>query len=154
MLNFFKKKEEFTSPVTGKMIPLSEVNDAVFSQKMMGDGFAVVPSGSSVCTPLSGEVSVCFPTHHAIGIKTKSGIEFLIHIGIDTVELKGQGFESKVVQGQEVHQGDKLVEVDWDFIHSNGYDSTVMVVFPNNNIEISETTKTIEAGQPVGIKIK
>ncbi len=86
------------------IIPLEEVKDPVFSQKMMGDGFAVVPSGQTVYAPMSGIISVCFPTHHAIGMKMDNGAEVLIHIGIDTVKLGGKVSKLLVEQGQTINK--------------------------------------------------
>ena len=93
MFNFFKKEEfKIVAPVSGELIPLSQVPDQVFSTKMMGDGFAVIPGSNRVVAPLSGSLETVFPTGHAVGIKTKDGIECIVHIGLDTVELNGEGF--------------------------------------------------------------
>ena len=102
MFGFLKKKEVFLCPVDGKILPISEVNDPVFSQEMMGPGFAVVPTSKVVVVPMDGEVVTVFPTSHAFGIKSKNGIEMIIHIGIDTVELNGKGFKPLVKQGDVV----------------------------------------------------
>lgn len=100
MLNFFKKSKskgnEVKAPIKGNLIPLSEVSDDVFSQKMLGDGFAVKPTGQEVVAPVSGTITTLFPTKHAIGIKTAEGLEVLIHLGIDTVELKGDPSSSSL----------------------------------------------------------
>lgn len=152
MFNLFKKKEVITAPVAGTIIPLEEVKDPVFSQKMMGDGFAVVPSGQTVYAPMSGIISVCFPTHHAIGMKMDNGAEVLIHIGIDTVKLGGEGFKALVEQGQTIKQGDPLVHVDLNLLKTKGYDATVMVVFPNQDIKVEKITQTIKENESVGIK--
>ena len=139
MLNLFKKKETFKTPIKGELIAITEVNDQVFSQKMMGDGFAIIPSENTVISPLSGTVDVVFPTKHAIGIKSNTGIEFIIHIGIDTVKLNGEGFTSYVEQGQKISQGEKLVTFDLDLIKSKGYDTSVIVIFPNNDVKLNLT---------------
>lgn len=154
MLNIFKKREKMIACVSGKLIPITEVNDAVFSQKMMGDGFAIVPTDSKVYAPLSGTISFCFPTNHAIGIKTKDGLDILIHMGIDTVELKGKGFKSYVVQGQNVKQGDLLSEMDFNLIKEAGYDPTVIVVFPNNVVNNLESSKHVEHHVSIQCEIK
>lgn len=100
MFNFFKKSKskgnEVKAPIKGNLIPLSEVSDDVFSQKMLGDGFAVKPTGQEVVAPVSGTITTLFPTKHAIGIKTAEGLEVLIHLGIDTVELKGNPSSSSL----------------------------------------------------------
>ncbi|MGN1345039.1 MAG: PTS glucose transporter subunit IIA [Traorella sp.] len=154
MLNLFKKKEKMVACVSGKLIPISEVNDAVFSQKMMGDGYAIIPTDSKVYAPFSGTISFCFPTNHAVGIKTKEGLEFLIHMGIDTVELKGKGFKSHVAQGQSVKQGDLLVEMDLNVIKEHGYDSTVIVVFPNNQVKSLKTSSHVEHHESIQCELK
>lgn len=154
MFNFFKKTEQFASPISGQLIPLSEVNDKVFSQKMMGDGFAIIPTDDTICAPFSGTVSFCFPTKHAIGIKTIDGKEILIHIGIDTVELKGEGFQAFVAENNKIKQGDKMIKMDRNFIKEKGYDPTVIIVFPNNTVELNVQDKNVKAQQSLNIKIK
>lgn len=129
----FMKKEEFkiVAPVDGKLIPLADVADQMFSQKLMGDGFAVIPSGNIVAAPISGTVESVFPTGHAVGIKTKSGIECIVHIGLDTVELNGEGFEQLIKQGAIVKAGQEIIRFDKELIEQKGYDLTTMVVFPS-----------------------
>ncbi|MDA3778054.1 beta-glucoside-specific PTS transporter subunit IIABC [Lactobacillus delbrueckii] len=123
-----QKSETLTAPVAGKMIALSSVNDPVFSTGAMGEGFAVVPTEGVVKAPVDGEVAALFETGHAIGLKTTAGAEVLIHIGIDTVMLKGKGFNVKVAQGDLVKAGQILIEFDLDGIKEAGYDPTVMTV--------------------------
>lgn len=126
MFDFFKKKKENSEPEeyrsfgSGKLLPLEEVPDQVFAQKMMGDGFALELTDSTIVAPISGEVILVFPTGHAFGIKTKDGVEILLHLGIDTVELEGQGFNSKVKKGDFVKQGDVLTVMDLDLIKNHG----------------------------------
>lgn len=115
----------------GAVLPITEVNDEVFAQKMMGDGYAVNPSTNTVVSPVDGTIQSVFPTKHAIGIETASGIEVLVHLGIDTVELEGEGFEIFVEEGQEVIAGDKIAEMDLASIKKAGKDTTIMVVFTN-----------------------
>ena len=152
MLNLFKKKETFKTPIKGELIAITEVNDQVFSQKMMGDGFAIIPSENTVISPLSGTVDVVFPTKHAIGIKSNTGIEFIIHIGIDTVKLNGEGFTSYVEQGQNISQGEKLVTFDLDLIKSKGYDTSVIVIFPNNDVKLNLTPTNVDNLEVLNIK--
>lgn len=121
------------SPIDGKIKLLKNVNDEAFAGKMMGDGIAVVPHNGMLYSPVSGEVTMVFPTKHALGIKSKDGVEILIHIGIDTVELEGKGFISLVKQGDFVDIGDKLIEFDLDLVISSGYDSDVMVIITNTS---------------------
>ena len=116
-------------PVKGEIIPITEVEDKVFSEKLMGDGFAVKPSEGKVYAPFSGEITVAFPTGHAYGMKCDNGKEILIHVGMDTVELDGKGFTQHVKQGDRVKQGDLLCEVDLDFIKKSGKSTVTPVIF-------------------------
>lgn len=125
--------ENIAAPVDGQVKDLGDVNDQVFSTKLMGDGAAIVPSDGTIYSPVDGQVTVAYETKHAYGLKSKDGAEVLIHIGIDTVNLKGEGFESFVKQGQTVKAGDKLGTVDLAKVKAEGYDTTVMVVVTNTN---------------------
>ncbi|WP_112179138.1 MULTISPECIES: glucose-specific PTS transporter subunit IIBC [Paraliobacillus] len=124
-------KIDLSSPMAGEILPISEVPDQVFSQKMMGDGFAVKPTAGKVVAPVNGKVLNIFPTKHAIGLQAENGLELLIHIGIDTVKLKGEGFTQKVEEGQEVKQGDILMEVDLDYIAENAASTITPIIFTN-----------------------
>lgn len=121
-------KETLSVPVEGKVIPLSKVNDQVFSAGTMGEGFAVEPTKGILRAPVDAEVTVAYETGHAIGLTTMAGAEILLHIGLDTVMMKGKGFDVKVKQEQFVKRGDVLVEFDIDAIKQAGYDPTVIVV--------------------------
>ena len=153
MFNFFKKSKskgnEVKAPIKGNLISLSEVSDDVFSQKMLGDGFAVKPTGQEVVAPVSGTITTLFPTKHAIGIKTDEALEVLIHLGIDTVELKGEPFKLFVEQGDSVKAGDKLAEMDIADVADHGLDNTVMVVYTNMDLlkEVKDVDpRPVEAG--------
>lgn len=122
-------------PVEGKAIPLSEVNDEVFSSGKMGQGYAIKPSNDVVRAPFDSTVEALFPTGHAIGLKTSDGNEFLIHIGINTVDLRGKYFKTFVKQGDFVVQGQKLIKFDYKQIQNAGYDDTVMVILTNKGQE-------------------
>ena len=115
------KKAEFVSPATGKIIPVDQVEDETFASKILGDGFAVELT--------DGEVTAAFPTGHAYGLKRADGLECLIHIGLDTVELNGSGFDVKVKQGDQVKQGQVLVKVDLDQVTGAGKSLVSPVVF-------------------------
>lgn len=115
----------------GTAIPLSQVNDKAFSSEIMGKGIAVKPAANQVYAPIDGEVACLFPTKHAIGIKSDSGVELLIHIGIDTVQLDGKHFTAHVEQGQRVKRGQLLVEADMKAIEAEGYDTTTMLIVTN-----------------------
>jgi PTS system D-glucosamine-specific IIC component len=122
---------EFVAPVEGKIVPLSEVPDQVFSQKMMGDGFAILPSSGKIVAPCDGKIETLFPTKHAIGLTSNSGHEVLIHIGIDTVELKGEGFTAHVAQGDQVKKGQHLLDVDLNFLKENAPSIVTPIIFTN-----------------------
>ncbi|WP_077617630.1 glucose-specific PTS transporter subunit IIBC [Bacillus sinesaloumensis] len=123
--------DHFISPIKGEIKPITEVPDAVFSGKMMGDGFAIVPTEGTIASPVDGKVINLFPTKHAIGILSDSGREILIHVGIDTVHLKGQGFETFVSEGDTVKKGDSLIKVDLDYIAKNATSIITPIVFTN-----------------------
>ena len=132
MFNFFKKKEEpfkVVSCVDGTCINIENVKDEVFSQKMIGDGFAIVPCSNTIVSPISGSVEVAFHTGHAFGLKASNGVEVLVHIGINTVNLNGEGFKTLVKQGTKVKAGQPLVELNLDIIKEKGYDPTIMIIF-------------------------
>ncbi|MDN6327251.1 MAG: PTS glucose transporter subunit IIA [Alkalibacterium sp.] len=124
-------KATLVSPVNGKVIPIEEVEDPVFSQKMMGDGFGVAPSDGDVYAPGSGKVVSVFPTQHAVGLELDNGIEVLVHIGIDTVELEGGPFDTLVKEGDKVTTDSKISTVDLDGLKEAGRKDTVIVVFTN-----------------------
>ena len=119
------------SPLKGEVVPLNEVKDATFAQGILGDGVAIAPAGGVVVSPIDGEVKVAFPTGHAYGLVSASGVEILIHIGMDTVELNGEGFKPLVKTGDKVRKGQPLVEVDWDLLKSKGYEIVTPVVVSN-----------------------
>ncbi|CAH1851573.1 sucrose-specific PTS transporter subunit IIBC [Convivina praedatoris] len=121
------------APVAGELIDISTVKDPVFSTGMMGTGIAIEPSGNQIIAPADGEITVAYDTKHAYGMKTEDGVEVLIHVGIDTVNLAGKGFESQVSQGQHVKQGDLLGTFDTKIIQEAGYPVTTMVIITNTN---------------------
>lgn len=116
----------------GDLVPLTEVADETFSKKMMGDGVAFKLDSDFICAPANGELTTLFPTGHAFGITTKEGVELLVHIGIDTVNLKGEGFDVLVEQGAEVRAGEPIVRVDREKITAAGYDLTTMLILTND----------------------
>ena len=146
------KKEAFKilAPADGELIPLAEVPDEVFSQKVMGDGFAVIPANGRVVAPISGTAVSVFPTGHAVGIETKDGVECIVHIGLDTVELNGEGFQPLIGQGEKVKAGQPILTFDKDLIEGKGYNLTTMVVFPSGYEHAFEFGhKTVAAGEQV-----
>lgn len=127
----------------GQVVPITDVSDKVFSQKMMGDGFAVLPTTGEIFAPVAGTILNIFPTKHAMGIQTTSGVEVLLHMGIDTVSLKGEPFELYVEDGQQVARGQLIAKVDLEMIQAAGRHTDMIVVFTNpDNI----ASLTIEAG--------
>ncbi|MGD6776721.1 glucose-specific PTS transporter subunit IIBC [Sutcliffiella horikoshii] len=128
-------------PMTGKLLPITEVPDKIFSQKMMGDGFAIEPTDGKVVSPVAGKIVNLFPTKHAIGIETADGREVLVHVGIDTVNLKGKGFESLVEQGDTVEQGQVLLNVDLRIVSEEATSIITPIIFTN-----------LAAGEAVEIK--
>lgn len=132
-INKKKEQQSVCAPVKGKIIPLKEVKDKAFSSEALGKGIAIQPDEGLITAPVSGEVVTLFPTQHAIGIKTEYGIEVLIHIGIDTVELNGKYFQAHVQQGDYVNVGQKLINFDKDSIEKAGYDCTVIMVITNSH---------------------
>ena len=124
----FHKKSMIYSPCDGTFKPLSEVKDEVFSKELMGKGFAVVPTNGDIHSPVDGKVTMEFPTKHAIGITDKNKIEYILHIGIDTVQLKGAGFNVCVQEGESVKAGDLLVNCDLAILKQAGYQTDVLVI--------------------------
>ena len=156
MFKLFKKKAvtEIYSPVDGKIITLEEVSDPVFSSKSMGDGFAVIPESNSVFSPIVGTVVSIFPTKHAIGLVDDEDNEVLIHIGIDTVSLNGEGFTILVKEGDAVNSATQLAEVDFAFLKSAQKETTTMVIFTNlTDQEIKLSSGNTKAKSVIG-KIK
>lgn len=127
MIFFKKRDQDLKCPVDGQVIKMEEVPDAVFSHKMMGDGFAVEPSNGDVYSPFDAKVLSVFPTKHAICLVDKSGMEVLIHMGLDTVELKGEGFEVFVKEGDKVTTDTLLAKMNLDFIKSKEKGTMVIV---------------------------
>lgn len=124
-------EEIIVSPLKGEIKPITEVPDQVFSEKMMGDGFAIIPMEGTVVSPVDGEIENLFPTKHAIEIKSDTGRELLIHVGIDTVNLKGQGFEMLVLENDRIVKGQPLLKVDLDYIKKQATSIITSIVFTN-----------------------
>lgn len=136
MLGFLKGKSKdniIYSPCNGKVVPLTAVSDPTFSEKILGDGFAVIPSEGKVYAPADGEVTMVFDTLHAVTIKTNQGTELLIHIGLDTVTLKGEPFSVHIASGDKVKRGDLLLDVDLDKIKAAGLDIITPVIVCNTD---------------------
>lgn len=142
------KVAELFNPVDGEVIPLEEVADPVFSQKMIGDGFGVKPANGRVYAPSAGEVLSVFPTQHAISLKLDNGIDVLIHIGVDTVELGGVPFEILVEEGTKVTSETQLASVNLEALKNAKKPDTIIVVFTNtNDIEDYKLANVGQIGQ-------
>ena len=127
------KSIEIASPITGNILPIEEVPDKVFSEKMIGDGLAIEPLEGKVVSPVDGKIVTIFPTNHAIGIATNNGLEILIHIGLDTVELDGAGFNRIIEKDTKVKKGDLLMEFDIDLIKEKGKSPISPIIITNKD---------------------
>lgn len=162
MFSFLKKKEDarimLAAPMKGKAVDLSEVGDPTFSECMLGKGMAVIPSDGRVYAPADGEISLVFDTLHAVSMTTDEGVEILIHVGLDTVMLKGEGYTSHVSTGDKVKKGDLLLTADLDAIKAAGYDVITPLVVCNTDdyADVEGVALTeVEAGDNlVAIKAK
>lgn len=155
LFDFFKKNKKdengfkIVSPTNGELLELSSVPDEVFSQKLMGDGFAIKSSDGIIVSPVDATVEMIFETKHAIGLKTDSGLEVLIHLGIDTVNLKGKGFEVLVKEQQKVKASEKLIKMDVDYIVKNAPSDISPIIFTNlkDGESIKVKTGKVVAGE-------
>ncbi len=151
--NFGKKGKngELLAVVDGDLSPLSKAPDPAFSSLAMGNGVMIKPESNQILAPTNGVITMLFPTKHAFGITTVDGIEILIHLGVDTIQLKGEGFDFKKRKGDKIKNGEMILHMDHDKIEQKGYDSTVMMIITDsNNHEITylETGK-VEAGKTI-----
>ncbi|MDE3283715.1 PTS glucose transporter subunit IIA [Lacticaseibacillus parahuelsenbergensis] len=154
MFGLFKKekREVYVAPVTGRLMPLEDLKDGVFSEKMMGEGYVIVPEENIVYAPISGIISSVFPTKHAIGITSGTGLEVLVHMGIDTVEMDCTPFETRIAAGDEVKAGDELSTINTTEIKDSGRNPAILVVFTNMNKVKDFSTisaKQVVHGDPV-----
>lgn len=132
-MNIFKKTNtKIYAPVNGDIIPLEQVPDPVFKEKMMGEGIAVIPSDGYIHSPVKGMVTLIAETKHAIGIKTNDGIELLIHVGLETVSLKGKGFNVIVKVGDRVSVGQLLMEMDLEYVKNHAKSTVTPIVITNS----------------------
>lgn len=131
--NLFKKRKlQVWAPMSGEVLPLEKVPDPIFSEKMMGEGVAIMPEGGNVHSPIEGEVIMVAETRHAIGLRAEDGTEILIHIGLETVSLKGQGFKVLVCVGEKISARQKIMEVDWHYLKENVQSILTPIVVTNN----------------------
>ncbi|MBN7273983.1 hypothetical protein GNF18_02185 [Ligilactobacillus pobuzihii] len=153
----FKKKNatnELLAPTNGEVVELSETNDPVFSTGAMGQGFGLDPTDGTIHAPVTGKITLVAETKHAIGFETTDGLQVLVHLGIDTVELKGKGFDLQVTAGQKVNAQDKLGTMDLEQIKAAGYQTTILTVITNSSdldLDLNVTTGMTTAGQAVTV---
>lgn len=147
---------DIASPMTGEVMAITEVPDQVFSQKMMGDGFAIKPTVGEVVSPVNGKILNIFPTKHAIGLESEDGLEILIHIGIDTVKLEGKGFTQVLEEGQQVKKGDVIMKMDLDYIAEHAASTITPIIFTNleEGKAVDVTAGNVDKGQADVVKLK
>lgn len=159
LFDFMKSKKgtPIGAPLKGECIPIKEVKDPTFAEEILGKGIAIIPSEGKVYAPADGTVSTVFPTGHAVGVTTPDGVEILIHVGMDTVELKGQFFHTMVEADQKVKKGDLLLEADMEGISNAGYDTVTPMIICNTTDFSDVTCKAqgmVEVGEEVITCIK
>ena len=140
------------SPLTGKLVSMSDVKDPVFSQKMMGDGFAIVPSSNEVVSPVDATIEVLFPTGHAIGLKTNDGVEILIHLGIDTVKSKSNSFKLLKQVGDKVSAGDSIIQMNLKQLINEGYDMTTPIIFLSGQKLKEMDSRSVQLKEPIEVE--
>ncbi|MFV9510603.1 PTS sugar transporter subunit IIA [Tepidibacillus sp. LV47] len=149
-------EETFVAPISGKIVSIEEVPDPVFSQKMMGDGIAFEPTEGEVVAPIDGEIIQLFHTKHAVGIRSKGGLEILIHIGLETVQMEGEGFTAHVKEGDKVKAGDALISFDLNLIKEKAK-STITPLVITNREKVGKMEKlaqeNVSKGQTQVLKI-
>lgn len=158
MLGFLKRNKNYKihAAVSGNSINIENVNDSTFSQKLMGDGMAIIPNSDVVVAPCNGKITVLPESKHAFGIVSDDGVEILVHIGIDTVNLHGDGFKNEVSQGSVVKQGDQIISFEREKLVSQGIDCTTIMVVLNHS-EFSKincmSEGVVVSGQDVVIEV-
>ncbi len=157
MFDFLRKKDDaliLYRPVEGKVIDISEVQDNMFSDKLMGDGVAIEPESDVILAPCDGKILLVSKTLHAVALEASNGSEILIHIGIDTVELKGQGFTCHVNAGDTVKRGDKLISIDREYIKEEGKHLTTPIVITNADDKEIEIKKSFGDSTDIIMELK
>ncbi|MBS4803466.1 MAG: PTS glucose transporter subunit IIA [Clostridium sp.] len=141
------KANTLVAPVSGKAMPLSEVPDPVFAEKLAGDGAAIMAEGNTIVAPADGEVTLIFKTKHAFAMTLENGLEILVHIGLETVSLDGEGFEQLVEQGTKVKAGTPLIKINREFILSKGLSLATPVLI--TNVDATKSISAVETGNVV-----
>ena len=134
MFGFLKRKPKvINAPINGTLIELEKVDDEVFSSKMAGDGLAIIPNGDTFTAPIDGVITKIFSTNHAFSIKSKDDLEVLVHIGLETVALKGEGFERLANEGDKVKAGDPIIKVDLEYIKAHAKDIVTPILISDES---------------------
>ncbi|SFU52597.1 PTS glucose transporter subunit IIA [Xenorhabdus koppenhoeferi] len=147
---------EIIAPLSGEIVSIEDVPDVVFAEKIVGDGIAIKPTGNKIVAPVNGTIGKIFDTNHAFSIESDSGIELFVHFGIDTVELKGEGFKRIAEEGQRVQRGDLVLEFDLAFLEERAKSTLTPVVISNMDEikELSKLTGSVIVGESVIMRIK
>lgn len=147
---------EILAPITGEIVKIEDVPDVVFAEKIVGDGVAIKPQGNKIVAPLSGKIGKIFETNHAFAIESDDGIELFVHFGIDTVELKGEGFTRIAEEGQQVKAGDTIIEFDLELLEGKAKSVLTPVVISNMDSiqELIKLSGTVEEGKTPIMKVK
>ncbi|OQP06722.1 PTS glucose transporter subunit IIA [Geobacillus sp. 46C-IIa] len=143
------KEETIVAPLSGTIVPLEDVPDPVFAQKMMGDGLAIDPTDGDVVAPVDGEIIQLFPTKHAVGLRSEAGVELLIHVGIDTVSMNGEGFTAYVKAGDRVKRGERLLSVDFSLVREKAKSAVTPIIITNGDA-LESLEKKAEASATKG----
>ncbi|MBI0006747.1 PTS glucose transporter subunit IIA [Gilliamella apis] len=151
-----KNSIEIIAPLSGEIVKIEDVPDVVFAEKIVGDGVAIKPSGNKIVAPLNGKIGKIFETNHAFAIESDEGIELFVHFGIDTVELKGEGFTRVAEEGQQVKIGDTIIEIDLPLLESKAKSVLTPVVISNMEtvVELTKLTGSVEAGKTPIMRVK
>jgi PTS system glucose-specific IIA component len=152
MFGFLKRKtREVKAPISGQLIAIEEVDDEVFSSKMAGDGVAILPVGDIFVSPIDGVITKIFSTNHAYSVKSKQDLEVLVHIGLETVALKGEGFERLAEEGDEVKAGDPIIKADLNYIKEHAKDiiTPILITDESKYEAIDKNTNVVIAGDAI-----
>jgi len=152
MFGFLKRKPRVIhAPIDGQLIAIENVDDEVFSQKMAGDGVAINPIGDVFTSPIDGVITKIFSTNHAFSVKSKQDLEVLVHIGLETVALKGEGFERLAQEGDEVKAGDPIIKVDLVYVKAHAKDiiTPILVTDESKFNEIDKNDNVVKSGDPI-----
>ncbi len=152
MFGFLKrKKRDVYSPIDGQLVALENVDDEVFAQRMAGDGVAILPIGDTFVAPIDGVITKIFSTNHAYSVKSKEDLEVLVHIGLETVALKGEGFERLAQEGDEVKVGDPIIKVDLNYIKEHAKDiiTPILITDESKYEAIDKNTNVVIAGDEI-----